>query len=66
MQHSTLPYTNAFQVRQKVNPPSDGKTTVYTDSAASSHMVSDESCLSKDVVEKSDLQRAHHRIVWHV
>ena len=40
-------FTNASQVKEKVNSLSVGNTTVYIDSAASSHMVSDESFISK-------------------
>ena len=47
-------FTNAFQVKEKVNSLSVGNTTVYIDSAASSQMVSDESFISKHMVEKAD------------
>ena len=47
-------FINAFQVKEKMNSLSVGNTTVYIDSAASSHMVSDESFVSKHVVEKAD------------
>ena len=47
-------FTNVFQVKEKVNSLYVGNTTVYIDSAASSHMVSDESFISKHVVEKAD------------
>ena len=45
-------FTNAFQVKEKVNSLSVGNTIIYIDSAASSHIVSDESFISKHVVEK--------------
>ena len=47
-------FTNAFQVKEKVNSLSVGITTVYIDSAGSSHMMSDESFISKHLVEKAD------------
>lgn len=46
-------YTNVFQVEQ-VNPSAVGDTTVYIDSAASSHMVCTESRLSKHVRDPVD------------
>ena len=42
-------FTNVFHV-EKVNPLSVGSTTVFTDSAASSHMVSADSRISQHVV----------------
>ena len=47
-------FTNASQVKEKVNSLYVGNTTVYIDSAASSHIVSDEAFISKYVVEKAD------------
>ena len=46
-------YTNVFQV-EKVNPQVIGDTTVYIDSAASSHMVCTESHISKQVIKLTD------------
>ena len=47
-------FINAFQVKEKMNSLSVGNTTLYIDSAASSHMVSDEYFISKYVVKKAD------------
>lgn len=59
-------YTNVFQV-EKVIPPFVGGTTVYIDSAASSHMVCTESRMSNHVINPSrGLRCGHHRVVWHV
>ena len=46
-------YTNVFQV-EKVNPQVIGDTTVYIDSAASSHMVCTESHISKQEIKPTD------------
>lgn len=43
-----------FQVKEEVNSLSVENTTVYIDTAAPSHMVSDESYISKHVVENAD------------
>ena len=45
--------TNVFQV-EKVNPQVVGDTTVYIDSAASSHMVCTESRISKQLIKLTD------------
>ena len=50
---SHTPTCDVFQI-EKVNPLPVGSTTVFIDSAASSHMVSADSRISQHVVETSD------------
>ena len=55
-QHGELvAYTNDFPVREEVNTtPVESTTKVYVDSAASSHVVSEASLISKHVVKRTD------------
>ena len=47
-------YTSSFRAEQQETPPAIACTTVFVDSAASSHMVSADSLASQYVVKKSD------------